>query len=802
MRVQLTGFCFLNRGVAVTVARLKHSRDSSNLRKKRSDRPVEGAQRIPPSPPVSSLSSGTRPGKWAFRIAALLSPLFLLGTLEAGLRLAGYGYPTTFFLPSKIQGQPVLVDNAQFGWRFFPPTLARSPTPLVMPAAKPAGTYRIFLFGESAALGDPRPAYGVGRYLEVLLRERFPETRFEVVCAAMTAINSHGILPMARECARQHGDLWIVYMGHNEMIGPFGAATVFGRRAPRVGFVRAVLALKATRTGQLLAALNQQLHKPATDEAAWTGLKLFVDQAVAPDDPRKEIVYDNFRRNLEEIVESGLRANANILLSRIACNLNDCPPFASRWNDRLTQPDRSKSLDLLQRGITAQSGTNLTQALEFYRQAAELDPGQAELQFRLGKCWLALTNASAARPHLERARDNDALPCRADSRLNSIVDAVAAEYATRGVLRFDAEAALAAGAPSGIPGGESFFEHVHLTFDGNYRLARAFADEIEKLLPATFTRSREPEWASPERCARRLGLTDWNRFGVYEGVLQRIADAPFTNQLDHVARVRVLRASLADLRSRMQPAAYTNAQALYEEALARAPQDFRLHEDYAEFLEANRRFADAQHQWESVRDLVPQHSVAYFHLARMLARQNLYAAANTNLARALQLHPEFPEARLELGQNLAREGKPDRAIVEYRAVLKRQPGNAMVYVHLANALAALHRQTEAIENLRLAIRVRPSLWEARYLLGVELALENDFREAAEQLGEVVRLRPDHALAHLNLAVALAKLGRLNEAAQHFRDTLRLDPANQKARDYLRALETTARPVQPPPPKSE
>ena len=41
---------------------------------------------------------------------------------------------------------------------------------------KPPGTYRIFILGESAAMGDPEPAYGAGRYLEALLRERYPKT--------------------------------------------------------------------------------------------------------------------------------------------------------------------------------------------------------------------------------------------------------------------------------------------------------------------------------------------------------------------------------------------------------------------------------------------------------------------------------------------------------------------------------------------------------------------------------------------------------------------------------------------------
>ena len=55
----------------------------------------------------------------------------------------------------------------------------------------------------------------------------------------MTAINSHAVLPIARECARHEGDLWIVYMGNNEMIGPFGAISVFGSQAPPLWYVAA-----------------------------------------------------------------------------------------------------------------------------------------------------------------------------------------------------------------------------------------------------------------------------------------------------------------------------------------------------------------------------------------------------------------------------------------------------------------------------------------------------------------------------------------------------------------------------------
>ena len=79
----------------------------------------------------------------------------------------------------------------------------------------------------------------------------------EFVNAAMTGINSHVIREIARDCAPHDGDFWLVYASNNEVIGPFGAGTIFGRRAPDLIAVRTTLALKATRVGQLLGQLTR-----------------------------------------------------------------------------------------------------------------------------------------------------------------------------------------------------------------------------------------------------------------------------------------------------------------------------------------------------------------------------------------------------------------------------------------------------------------------------------------------------------------------------------------------------------------
>src|SRR5438270_12721508 len=115
-----------------------------------------------------------------------------------------------------------------------------------MPADKPPGTRRIFIFGESAALGTPASEYGFGRMLAAMLKARFPDQKFEVVNTSMVAINSHVIARIAKECAKKDGDLWIIYMGNNEVIGPYGAHGVIGGKTPRLWWVDMSLAARPT----------------------------------------------------------------------------------------------------------------------------------------------------------------------------------------------------------------------------------------------------------------------------------------------------------------------------------------------------------------------------------------------------------------------------------------------------------------------------------------------------------------------------------------------------------------------------
>ena len=721
--------------------------------------------------------------------ALVVLPLLLIGGIEAALRLAGCGYPTDFFEKIRVGGKDFLVDNESFSLRFFPPKLARRSSSFMMEAGKAADTCRIFVLGESAARGEPEPPYAASRYLEALLSARYPQTRFEIINLGITAIDSHVILPIARDCARQQGDLWIIYMGNNEMVGPFGAATVFGAKAPPLALVRLNLAIQKTRLGQLLAGLGRALKGKKSDAAAWGGMEMVEGNQLRADDPRREIVHRNFQKNLHDIVKAGLDSGAKILLNTVAVNLRDCPPFASLANSNLPAADRAQFDKIYAEACSAEAQNNFAEAARKFADAARLDASFAELQYRWGQCLLQLTNLAAAREHLQLACDDDALPFRADSRINGIITRAGRQSAGGRLVLFDAAAALETNLAAGICGRETFYEHVHFNFDGNYRLGRAWAEQVSKLLPAEIARTAGAgDWASQETCGDWLGLTYWNQALVLADVMNRLHHPPLSSQLNNARRLELLQDEAGQLRQRMTPAAANAAVENFQAALQRRPDDHYLHENFAEFLEVNRDLKQATVQWQQVCALMPHNDSAFYQAGRLLSLQGRWAEAQAAFDQAMTLHPDQAEVWYERGNVHLATDKFDTALQEYDRARRLDPRNARYCAAAGNALVKLNRHAAAISCYREAIRLRPDFLEAHFALGAELVAGNQFAEAGREFAEAVRLQPGNPRAHLNYGVLLAREGQLDEAVREFKETLQLDPGNQQARDYFNRIE--------------
>jgi tetratricopeptide (TPR) repeat protein len=776
---------------------------------------------------MNAVIQGSKGRLWLMRLfAMILIPLLVLVGIELGLRLTGYGYDSGFFSRIRIGGHVFYVPNEKFGSRFFPPAIARTTTPFRFPAEKATNSYRIFLLGESAAMGDPDASYGMARYLQVLLHERYPGIQFEVICVAVTAIDSNVILPIARDCARRQGDLWVIYMGNNEMVGPFGAETAYGAHAPPLGVIRTILAIKTTRIGQLLDNVTQRLRSASSTPKTWGGMQMFMKSRVGYDDPARLRAYANFGQNLEDILRVAHRAGVPVVLSTVAVDLEDCAPFASVHAAGLSTNQLSAWNEIFEEGVTNEAAGAYGNALGWYRKAAEIDPQFAELQFRMGNCDLTLTNLAQALQDFKLARDYDALDFRADSRINSAIREAAARHSNDGVYLVDAADALAKKTPDGIPGLNFFYEHVHLNFAGNYLLALNFAEKIRGLLPGSVTAHDQRNWASEELCERRLAVTVWDRQRVWQPIFDRISSPPFTGQYLHAAYFNQCLAKRNQARARMASQTPEQARQLYEQALALAPDDYFLHENFEQFLEAGGHLAQAVEEAKRCCELVPQLPGGFYYTGTLLVREGQINEATNYFLHAIALRGHYAEAETAMGEIVANQQKSDDAIrwfdravrsdpkyvesylalgfleqnrgntvaamANYQKAAALEPDGPADYFNRANLAAGRYQWAEAIADLEAVVKAKPEFWQAHYQLGIQLAANGKSIEAQREFGEAIHYRPDFAPAHLYLGITLAAQKKPAQALAEFRTVLQLDPSNASARQEIESIQASVK----------
>lgn len=537
--------------------------------------------------------------------AAVLSTValaLLLGGLELGLRLCGYGHSPRFFRQAKSpEGETIWRENRWAPAPFFPGALIRRPQPIRLPARKSPGTYRVFILGSSAAMGDPEPSFSLARVLETMLRSAYPSQRFEVVNAAVTAINSHVVRGIAADCAKLEPDLFIVYEGNNEVIGPFGPAGVLAPFLRSESTIRAAIWLKSTRTGQLLASLGAR-NAPAN----WGGMEMFLNQQITEDDPRLNDVRARFQENIRAIVGEAKRAGAATLLCTVATNQRDFAPFLS--------PN-----------------------------------GDAECAYQEGRLALDAGRDAEARALFQRALDLDPLRFRTDSRLNQIIRDLGAAPLLEIV---DTAAALAARSPHGIPGNEFLYEHVHLTLRGTHEVALTLLPAITReLTKRGLVTAPASAPLSLEETGLRLGYNTHEQAMIALELLNRFSKPPFTSQSDHAARLGAWQRRADTAQSLLaRPNATAALRELGHRAVAASPDDWLLVRNTGAMLVSRQSPAEALPLLERAAAWIDDDVDTLVALGWAHRALGHTPEADAAFAKARELEPEYP--------NLPKPGAP------------------------------------------------------------------------------------------------------------------------------------------------
>jgi tetratricopeptide (TPR) repeat protein len=581
-------------------------------------------------------------------IAATIAVAFLL-LLEMALNLAGTGFTPKFFLRGE---DGFLHANRHFGRLFFPERLVREGVAVRLADPKPAGTFRIFVLGESAAMGFPSPRFGFPRVLEVMLREAFPGKNIEVVNVAMAGINSHAVRRIAQECAELQPDAFVIYMGNNDVVGPFGPGTVFGGTTTSLAQARMAMALRTTKTGQLLDTWMDKLG--GRDKAKWGGMGMFTNQRVPQDHAAMPAVYANFRSNLRDILHS--TSGKPTVLCTVAVKLEDFPPLA---------------------GEEARRVYSEAEAAEERGDAAKAD---------------AL---------FSQARDLDELRFRADSDINRIIRE---EKPQANVTLVDAEEIFTARSMSEKRG--LFWEHVHLDFPGNYLLARSVADALVPSLRHFFATEPLP-WAQMDTIARKLGYTPAEELVAVSDIAKMMTNPPFTSQPGNAERWQQLAARARALEEARKSTDLATLETELREEVAKHPDDPWQRVALVATLDARDKRAESLEQKRAIAKLIPYDITALCNLGRNEMAAGNLGAARTALRQASQLDRHFARPVIDLAGCEMLENNPEEATSILESFLRANPENTEALVALAQISRHENNPGAARTYLERALRVSP-----------------------------------------------------------------------------------------------
>ncbi|MEN9777718.1 MAG: hypothetical protein RJB04_1473, partial [Verrucomicrobiota bacterium] len=717
---------------------------------------------MPPDGPPASVVTCASPDSrraWLFRGLALVAPVVALLGIEWALRWSGHHRPTAFWLEA---GDGMLRANPAFGAAYVGETQARMPRPLKIREQKEPGTLRVLVLGESAALGDPEPGFGMPRFLQAQLETRYPGRKIEVLNAAITALNSHALRRIASDSIRLGADVWVVYPGNNEVHGPFGPASNPLGKAPSLAVVRTGLLLRSTAIGQWIFRIQEGQGDGLSLAPRWAGLETFSKSPISADDPRLEIVRESYRRNLADLVRFGVESGAQVLLGTMAVNLPDCPPFGSLPLDGSPQI-LAQWKDLADRGRAQDAAGDWSGAVESWTQAVALAPRHAESRFQLGLARLNAGDAARGTSDLEAARDWDTLRFRADSRIVAITREVAAAAASPRVLLVDAAAELQGEDPQRPPGADLFFEHVHLRPEGNDRLARLFAKALVTCLPEGASSSASSAtWATEAACRTRLGWNPHAEVRLWTQIRALCQKPPFSFQSHKEARDRFLDDRLAEANAGARKAGLGGSIQALEAVLTQHSMDWHLAEQSARLLRQGRRWTNAVEAWKRVVQGAPDHVVAWHFLGEAQAQTGERGAAVESQSRALALRPDFVEAALALAQLYGELGRFPESISVFDQSLKRDPRNLEALINKALTLEAMGRRAESVPLLSLAMTEHPQSTLPCVRLGELLSARKEYAGAVAAFEEAARREP----ANLGVLQRLAgELGRADRPAQ-------------------------------------
>ncbi|MBI2505021.1 MAG: SGNH/GDSL hydrolase family protein [Candidatus Latescibacteria bacterium] len=472
------------------------------------------------------------------RLLALGLGILLVLAFEGGLRLFPGLAPPPLVLELAREGERTLLTvNPAYPRRFFtgalgdqaaPGGMRMTPHPFVEP--RPPSAFRVVFAGESTVQGYPHPRrLSAGAYLQAMLQDTWPQRQVEVFNAGITAISSFAVARTVEDAAMLHPDLMVVYTGHNELYGVYGAASLKqgGGSVWTKGIYYELMQARLTR---LLGAGLARLGNPSPARAS---LLQVMAQAgtLAPADPRRQRASRTLEENLAQIARCCREANIPLVLCTLVSNETGFAPAPAP--PPLAEPQLGEWARCLEEAGTLLQGTPgpdaARRALGLLDEAVALYAADARLQFQRGQCLQVLGEGAQAHAAFVQARDEDPRPWRAPSAYNPLIRQVAQ---AQGARLAEVEEAFAQASPAAGVGWELMADHLHPSAPGQVLLARTIAH-------ALLTPEEEARLRSDGEYRAQQGDLPVEKLAVCRAMIALLSEPPLdTSGPEHVAQLQ------------------------------------------------------------------------------------------------------------------------------------------------------------------------------------------------------------------------------------------------------------------------
>ena len=263
-----------------------------------------------------------------FWLITFFTPVFLFLIIELVLIVGGYEKEKQHLFVDAPNTPEYLIANNKYIERYFPsfvPVIAPNPFKKI----KEKNTFRIFVFGGSSTEGFPYNFYtSFPNQLKQQLLLNTEGLNIEVVNLGMTAVNSYVIHDLAKKVLPYDPDAILIYAGHNEYYGSFGAATTQFGFINSILIKRLILWLKNWRLFQMLeGVLQYDVDSKNINERRTMMAKVISQSNIIKDSEIYNHGIEQFLKNISDVVKIFENKKIPIFIGTIASNLKDQTPL-------------------------------------------------------------------------------------------------------------------------------------------------------------------------------------------------------------------------------------------------------------------------------------------------------------------------------------------------------------------------------------------------------------------------------------------------------------------------------------------